>query len=133
MPIRVIYHVVPAPKGWHVRKGKAKRASAVHASKAAAVKAATALAKGHARSQVVIHAADGTISGDRTYDGKALARKRKVRAIVKKILKTKARRKAKRSKAARQGAATRRKRTRVLAIKRSSAAKKAAASRRRRG
>lgn len=132
MPVRIIYHVLPAPKGWQVRKGKAKRASSLHASKAAAGKAATALAKGYARSQVVIHAADGTISGDRTYDGKALARKRKVQAIVKKILKTKARKKAKRRKSARQGAATRRKRTHALAVKRSSAAKKAAASRRRR-
>lgn len=132
MPIRVIYHVLPAPKGWQVRKGKAVRASSVHASKAAAVKSATALAKGHARSQVVIHAANGTITGDRTYDGKALARKRKVRAIVKRILKTKAKKKAKRRKAARQGVVTRQKRTRALALKRSASAKKAAVSRRRR-
>lgn len=132
MPIRVVYHVLPAPKGWQVRKGKAVRASSVHASKAAAVTSATALAKGHARSQVVIHAANGTITGDRTYDGKALARKRKVRAIVKKILKTKAKKKAKRRKAAKAGVATRRKRQLAVARRRSTAAKKAASTRRRR-
>lgn len=129
---RIVYHVLPGPQGWQVRKGSARRASAVHASKAAALRAATALAKGHPRSQVVIHAADGTIASTRSYDGKALARKRKVRAIVKKIQRTKARKKAKRRKAARQAVATRQKRAKALALKRSRAAKKAAATRRRR-
>jgi len=132
MPVRIVYHVLPAEAGWQVRRGRARRASELCTSKKAAVTAATALAKGHPLSQVVIHAADGTITGDRTYDGSALAKRRKTRARVAKGQKTKARKAAKRRKSARQGVETRRKRAKAQAVKRSTAAKKAASTRRHR-
>ncbi len=132
MPVRIIYHVLPAVAGWQVRRGSARRASVLCTSKAAALTAATALAKGNPLSQVVIHAADGTITGDRTYDGSALAKRRKTRVSVVKGQKTKAKKAAKRRKSARQGAETRRKHAKAKAVKRSTAAKKAASTRRHR-
>jgi len=131
MPRRVIYHVMPAPDGWQVRRGRAGRASAVHTSKPAALRTAGRLAKAHPHAQVIIHNADGTIAGDRTYDGQALRKKRRQRKRVKKMLRTKARNVAKRRSAGRRGAATRKRRQRRVAVARSRAAKRGAARRRR--
>jgi KaiC/GvpD/RAD55 family RecA-like ATPase len=132
MAARIVYHVLPGPGGWQVRRGHGKRSSAVHARKPAAIRAAVVMAKNHPRAQVVIHAADGTISSDRTYDGQALRRKRKVRKVVRKMLRTKKRKAAKRRAAARKGVKTRKRRQRKIAIRRSSAAKRGASRRRRR-
>lgn len=132
MAARIVYHVLPGPGGWQVRRGRAKRSSAVHAPKPAAIRAAVAMAKNHPRAQVVIHAADGTISSDRLYDGHALRRKRKVRKVVRKMLRTKKRKAAKRRASARRGVRTRQRHQKAVAIKRSSAAKRGAVRRRRR-
>ncbi len=131
MVARIVYHVLPHPRGgWVVRRGRAARSSVATPGKAAAITAATRLAKGHNRSQVVIHAADGTIAGDRIYDGQ-LGKRRKVRTKVRKMLRTRLRKKTKRRQAAKRGVKTRRNRVRREALRRSKAAKRGAARRNR--
>ena len=132
MPPRKIYHVLPHPAGWAVKIGKAKRASVVAPTKAAAVKAASDLAKSAPKSQVVIRKSTGRFKGDRTYEVSAYRKKRKVRATVSKIRKTKTRAqrrqqrlRVQRRKAALLGVA----RTKRAGQRRSAAAKKAARTR----
>jgi len=132
MPTRIVYHVLPSPRGgWAVRRGHAARASRTTTAKATAVTAAIALAKGHPRSQVIIHHADGTIASDRTYDGAPLARRRKVLASARKAKRTIARTRAKRRLIGRKAAATRKRREHATAVRRSRAAKRGASARRR--
>ena len=132
MPTRIVYHVLPSPRGgWSVRRGRSARASRAVTAKAAAVRAAVALAKGHPLSQVVIHNADGTIASDRLYYGKPLARGRKARASAAKAKRTIARTRAKRRSIGRKAAATRKRRAHATAVKRSRAAKRGASTRRR--
>jgi len=131
MPARIVYHVLPSPRGgWTVRRRRAARASRAVTAKAAAVRAAIALAKGHPRSQIVIHHADGTIASDRTYDGAPLAKRRKALASARKAKRTIARTRAKRRLIGRKAAATRKRRTHDTAVKRSRAAKRGANTRR---
>jgi len=89
MPTRKIYHVVPHQAGWAVKIGKAKRASAVLKTKDKAMKAASNLAKSSPKSQIVIREATGKIKGDRTFEYRDYKKKRKVRATVSKIEKSK--------------------------------------------
>ena len=89
MTTRKIYHVVPHRAGWAVKIGKAKRASAVLKTKAKAMKAASNLAKSSPKSQIVIREATGKIKGDRTFEYRDYKKKKKVRAIVSKIEKSK--------------------------------------------
>jgi len=87
--MRTIYHVLPYHDRWAVKINKAKRASSVHKKRDSALRAASDLAKSHPRSQVVIHKATGEIAGDRTYEYRHYQQKKKVRAVVGKIKKTK--------------------------------------------
>jgi hypothetical protein len=64
MPTRVIYHVTPGTAGWQVKRGRAARASSIHVTKAAAVRAAADLATSHPLAQVVVHNAAGVIGID---------------------------------------------------------------------
>ena len=89
MATRKIYHVVPHRAGWAVKIGKAKRASAVLKTKAKAMKAASNLAKSSPKSQIVIREATGKIKGDRTFEYRDYKKKKKVRATVSKIGKSK--------------------------------------------
>jgi hypothetical protein len=134
MTTRTIYHVLPHGDQWAVKINQGKRSSSLHARKTQAMRAASALAKGHPSSQVVIHAATGKIRGDRTFENRDYAKKRKIRAVVSKIKKTKAKnlqkvakRRTLRRKAAKLGL-DRKRRARLV---RSRAAKSAALKRRR--
>lgn len=65
---RKSYHVTKSPSGgWRVKGAGAKRASSTHRTQAAAQKAATKLAKGQTKGQVVIHRANGQIRTEHTY------------------------------------------------------------------
>lgn len=132
MPSRKIYHVLPHPEGWSVKIGKAKRASAVAPTKAAALKTASNLAKSAPKSQVVIRKATGRIKGDRTFEYADYRKKKKVRTTVGKIRKAKTRTlrrqqrlRIQRRQAALLGVA----RTKRAGLRRSTAAKKAARTR----
>ena len=152
MAARIIYHVLPSPAGWAVKKGRAARASSTHATKITAFRAAVKLAHNHPVAQIVEHDAAGVIVADRLYERsdyrkvtakkravakarktKLRKRRRKARAVTKaRKTKIKKRRHAAhkrrvRRKAARLGLARRRRRSAA----RSAAAKKAAARRRR--
>jgi hypothetical protein len=133
MAARVIYHVVPSPAGWAVKKGRARRASSTHTLKAKAMRAAAVLARNHPTAQVVVHDAAGVIVSDRRYEradhrkvvaakrtvakGRATRLKKRRRAVKKRLV---------RRKAARLGLARQRRRK----VARSAAAKKGARSRR---
>ena len=133
MAARIIYHVVPNTAGWAVKKGRARRASSTHATKAKALRAAAVLARNHPTAQVVEHDAAGVIVADRRFER---ADYRKVQAAKRKVAKARKTRQRKhrqaagkrlvRRKAAHLGLARRRRRSAA----RSSAAKKAARSRR---
>lgn len=150
MAARIIYHVLPGPLGWAVKKGRAARASSTHATKTKALRAAAVLARNHPTAQVVEHDATGVIVADRLYERrdyrKAMAKKRavakarktrlkkhrRVRRAVTKARKTRRRqhrhalrKRQVRRKAAQLGLARRRRR----AAARRAAAKKAAARR----
>ncbi len=133
MAARVIYHVVPSPTGWAVRKGRARRASSTHPTKTKALRAAAVLARNHPTAQVVEHDASGVIVADRLFERsdfrKTVAAKRKV-AKARKTRKRKTRQAASkrlvRRKAAHLGLARQRRRS----VARSASAKKAARSRR---
>ena len=133
MVARVIYHVVPNTAGWAVKRGRARRASSTHATKATALRAAAVLARHHPTAQVVEHDAAGVIVADRRFERvdfrKAQLAKRTVAKARQTRLKKKqraARQRVVRRKAARLGLARQRRRRAA----RSSAAKKAARSRR---
>ncbi len=95
MAARTIYHVLPAGRGWAVKINQGGRASSRHVHKTQALRAASALAKSHPRSQVVIHEATGKFAGDRTFSERDFKKKRKVRAAVGKTKETKRKNKAK--------------------------------------
>ena len=59
-------HVVPAGGGWSVKKAGAARASSTHSTQAAAVEAATRIAKNQ-QSEVYIHGRDGRIRERNSY------------------------------------------------------------------
>jgi len=133
MATRVIYHVLPSPTGWSVKKGRAARASSTHVTKIAALRAAAKLARNHPTAQVVEHDAGGVIVADRLYERsdyrKTTAKKRTVAKARKTKLKKRrrvARKRLVRRKAAHLGLARRRRRSAA----RSAAAKKAARRRR---
>jgi hypothetical protein len=84
---RVIYHVVPDPNGWLVKKGKAKKASSAHATKEEALRAASDSAKNHPLSQVVVHKASGIIASDRTYEYRHYKQKKRKKEVIKRIKK----------------------------------------------
>lgn len=86
--MRRIYHVVPYDDHWAVKINGAKRASSVHQKQTQALHAASDLAKSHPRAQVVIHTANGTIKGDRTFEYRHYKEKKKVRIAVGKGRKT---------------------------------------------
>lgn len=134
MVTRVIYHVLPGPAGWTVKKGRAGRASITHKTKIKAFRAAAALARNHPVAQIVEHDAAGVIVADRLYERRDYRKTQKKKRTVAKARKTKlkkrrraARKRLVRRKAARLGLARRRRRS----LARSAAAKKAAARRRR--
>jgi hypothetical protein len=136
MPKRIAYHVLPDTDGWQVKKGKAKKASSIHKTKREALRVASDLAKNHPRSQVIIHRASGLIESDRTFEHIHYTKKRKKRAVVRKIrigIKRSRRKqyedRLRRKKAARLGIS----RTRRKQYLRSLAAKKAARTRKKRG
>lgn len=65
---RTVYHVVPSGEGWIVkREGAARPSTRWIEHKQAAVNRGVELAKSNKPSQLVIHRADGTIQGERTY------------------------------------------------------------------
>lgn len=65
---RKSYHVTKNPAGgWKVKGAGSKRASSTHGTQKAAQKAATKLAKGQPKAQVVIHRANGQIRTEHTY------------------------------------------------------------------
>lgn len=125
MPTRKIYHVVPHPSGWAVKVGKARRASAVMKTKAAATKTASSLAKSAPKSQVVIREATGRIEGDRTFEYRDYKKKKRVRTTVSKIKKSKLRnqRRQQRARVQRRKAALRG----LARLKRAQAARRARA------
>ena len=132
MAARIIYHLLPSPAGWAVKKGRAARASSTHATKSMALRAAAALARNHPLAQVVEHDAGGVIVADRRYERSAYRKVKAVKRKVAKARKTKlkkhrraARKRLVRRKAAHLGLARRRRRS----VARSAAAKKAAARR----
>jgi len=59
-------HVVPADGGWSVKKAGASRASSTHTTQAAAIDAATKIAKNQ-QSEVYIHGRDGRIRERNSY------------------------------------------------------------------
>lgn len=125
MPTRKIYHVVPHPSGWAVKIGKARRASAVLKTKAAAMKTASRLAKSAPKSQVVIRESTGKIEGDRTFEYRDFRKKKKVRSKVSKTKQTKLRnqRRQQRARIQRRKAAL----LGLARLKRAQAARRAAA------
>jgi hypothetical protein len=84
---RIIYHVVPDPSGWLVKKGRAKKASSAHTTKDEALHAASDLAKNHPLSQVIVHKASGIIASDRTYEYRHYKQKKRKKEVIKKIKK----------------------------------------------
>ena len=133
MAARMIYHVLPSPAGWAVKKGRAARASSTHPTKPKALRAAAKLARNHPTAQVVEHDAGGVIVADRRYERSDYRKTKAAKSKVAKARKTrlKKRRRASRKrlvrrKAAHLGLARSRRRT----VARSAAAKKAAARRR---
>ena len=62
------YHVVPHPRGWAVRRGRAARASNVFDTKAAAVARGKELAR-NAETELVVHAGSGRIDNPNSYGG----------------------------------------------------------------
>ncbi len=110
-----VFHVLPVPKGgWAVRRSRAGRSAGTFVTKAAAIKAASALAKRQAPAQVVIHDAAGRIVGDRMFSA---ATKRKLRSSQQRSRQARAtrertRRRAQRQTLARREAAARAARTR---------------------
>ena len=65
---RKTYHVTRRPDGsWGVKGAGSKRASSTHRTQEAAQKAATRLAKGQSRGQVIVHGRDGRFRDERTY------------------------------------------------------------------
>lgn len=133
MAARIIYHVLPSPAGWAVKKGRAARASSTHPTKPKALRAAAKLARNHPTAQVVEHDAGGVIVADRRYERSDYRKTKAAKSKVAKARKTrlKKRRRASRKrlvrrKAAHLGLARSRRRT----VARSAAAKKAAARRR---
>lgn len=65
---RKSYHVVKRSDGsWGVKGAGSKRVSSTHRTRKAAQKAATKLAKGHGKGQVVVHGRDGKIRTEHTY------------------------------------------------------------------
>lgn len=65
---RKSYHVTKnSSGGWKVKGAEAKRASSTHGTQKAAQKAATKLAKGRTKGQVVVHGRDGRIRTEHTY------------------------------------------------------------------
>ena len=133
MAARIIYHVLPSPAGWAVKKGRAARASSTHPTKPKALRAAAKLARNHPAAQVVEHDAGGVIVADRRYERSDYRKTKAAKSKVAKARKTrlKKRRRASRKrlvrrKAAHLGLARSRRRT----VARSAAAKKAAARRR---
>lgn len=134
MATRIIYHVLPSPAGWAVKKGRAARASSTHPTKPKALRAAAKLARNHPTAQVVEHDAGGVIVADRRYERSGYRKVKAVKRKVAKARKTKlkkrrraARKRLVRRKAARLGLARQRRRSAA----RSAVAKKAAARRRR--
>ncbi len=134
MVARIIYHVLPNPAGWSVKKGRAARASSTHPTKPKALRAAAKLARNHPTAQVVEHDAGGVIIADRRYERSDYRKTKAAKRTVAKARKTKlkkrrraARKRLVHRKAARLGLARRRRRSAA----RSAAAKKAAVRRRR--
>ena len=64
---RQVYHVVPAEKGWEVKKEGNKRPSAKTKLKVDAIARAKELAKKGKLGQVIIHKKDGKIQTEYTY------------------------------------------------------------------
>lgn len=64
---RVVYHVVPGPNGWLVKKEKNKNPSAKAEKKTEAVAKAKELAKKAKLGQVIVHKKDGKIQTEYTY------------------------------------------------------------------
>ena len=133
MAARVIYHVVPSPSGWAVKKGRARRASSIHPTKAKALRAAAVLARNHPTAQVVEHDAAGIIVADRRFERSDYRKTVAAKLKVVKARKTRQRKHRQaaskrlvRRKAAHLGLVRRRRRS----VARSSAAKKAARARR---
>ncbi len=65
---RKSYHVTKSSGGgWKAKGAGAKRASSTHKTQEAAQEAATKLAKGQTKGQVVVHGRDGKIRTEHTY------------------------------------------------------------------
>jgi hypothetical protein len=87
MTSRVVYRVLPAGSMWQVRRGKSKKSSSRHATKAKAISRASDLAKNQPRAQVIVHNADGKIVSDRLYEYSAYRKKRRKRRVATQIRK----------------------------------------------
>ena len=68
MPTRSIYDVTTHPRGWQVKKRGNVYASAIEATKDAAVKRGQEIARANRPSQLVVHKTDGTFDYEYTYD-----------------------------------------------------------------
>jgi len=64
---RTIYDVTTHPEGWQVKKRDNTNASAVEATKDAAVSRGTERAKANQPSQLVVHKTDGTFGFEHKY------------------------------------------------------------------
>lgn len=64
---RTIYDVTTHPEGWQVKKRGSTTASAVEATKDAAVSRGTELAKANQPSQLIVHKTDGTFDFEHMY------------------------------------------------------------------
>jgi hypothetical protein len=93
MTSRIVYRVLPAGSYWQVRKGKSKKSSSRHSTKARAIKRASDLAKNQPRAQVIVHNAAGKIESDRLYEVSAYRKKQRKRRTSTKIRKGLARHK----------------------------------------
>lgn len=92
---KLVYHVLPDQGKWIVRKGSAKKASAVKDSKKEAMAAASDLAKSSPDSQVIVHKSNGIIATHWLYTRSDYQEKAKKKLVVKKARKTKAKNKRK--------------------------------------
>jgi uncharacterized protein YdaT len=60
------YHVVPHPEGWALRREGSERASSVHETQAAAIRAGQSIAKAN-HTELVIHGRNGQIRDSDSY------------------------------------------------------------------
>ena len=67
MKKRAIWHIMPHPQGWQLKRRGGKRATRVTEKKKESIKIGKKIATNNKPSQLVIHDRDGRIRDERTY------------------------------------------------------------------